>query len=128
MGTNLCYRVPQGIKIVEPVPSCRWQRFAAFSVEPGLHEYGDPLDRSPSLWDDARVVVPAVRHAQPFLEFNFATGSAELFSHPDRIVAQDFIAADLDEQRRKSRCVPVKRRRIRMPRIGSREIALRVCR
>ena len=85
MGTNLCYRVPQGIKIVEPVPSCRWQRFAAFSVEPGLHEYADPLDRSPSLWDDARVVLPTVGHTRPFLEFNLAAGSADLFSNPHSI-------------------------------------------
>ena len=54
-------------------------------------------------------MVPTVRHTRPFLEFNFAAGSAELFCHPHCIVAQDFIAADLDEQRRKSRCVPAQR-------------------
>ena len=87
----------------------RYKRFVGFSVESGLHEYADPLDRSPSLWDDARVVLPTVRHTRPFLQFNFTAGSTALFSHPHGIVAQDFIAANLDEQRRKSRCVPVKR-------------------
>jgi hypothetical protein len=44
----------------------------------------DPLDRLPSPWYDARaVVVPTVRHTRPFLEFNFAAGSAEL-SGPQR--------------------------------------------
>src|SRR5262245_3523079 len=80
-----------------------------FSVESGPHEYADPLDRSPSLWDDARVVLPTVRHTRPFLEFDLAASSTALFSHPHGIVAQDFIAANLDEQWRKSRCVPVKR-------------------
>jgi hypothetical protein len=59
-----------------------YKGFAAFSLASGLHEYADPLDRSSSLWDDSRVVVPAVRHTRPFLEFNLTAGSAELFSHP----------------------------------------------
>ena len=79
-------RAPQAFGPVEPVPSRRsLQRFVGFSVESGLHEYADPLDRSPSLWDDARVVLPTVGHTRPFLEFNLAAGSADLFSNPHSI-------------------------------------------
>ena len=98
-----------------------------------LHEGADALDGRSRFRKDPRPDLPGVRHPRPYFEFDLTSGGAHPLRHAHGIIEEDLVAADLDERRRQSGRVGVKRGRIRRARIGAGEIiareprALRAC-
>src|SRR5262249_54815514 len=90
-----------------------------------LHEGADALDGRSRARKDPRPDLPSVRHPRPYFEFDLTSGSAHPLRHAHGIIEEDLVAADLDERRRQSGRVGVKRRRIRRARIGAGEIIAR---
>src|SRR5262245_61174022 len=75
---------------------------AAARIHFGTHEAADALDRAARLRDDPGEHLPDMRHARPDLELNAATGGAQLVGHPHRVIAQDFVAAHLNQRGRQA--------------------------
>src|SRR5215471_13724917 len=90
-----------------------------------LHEGADPLDGRSRFRKDPRPHLPGVRHPRPYFEFDLTSGGAHPLRHAHGIIEEDLVAADLDERRRQSARVGVKRRRIRRARIGAGKIIAR---
>ena len=64
-----------------------------------LKKCPNPIDRLASFREDARVEMPNVRQPRPDLDFDFASRRLEVIGHAHGVVAQDFVAADLDKDR-----------------------------
>src|SRR5215475_13878208 len=79
------------------------------ALEPLLQERADARERAPALRYDACVEVPRMGHARPYLDFDVASRRFQFLGHADRIVAQDLIAADVDQRRRQPGRVAVER-------------------
>ena len=90
-----------------------------------LHEGANALDGRSRFWKNPRPDLPAVRHPRPYFEFDLTSGGAHPLRHAHGIIEEDLVAADLDERRRQSGRVGVKRRHIRRARIGAGEIIAR---
>ena len=67
-----------------------------------------------------------MRHPRPYFEFDLTSGGAHPLRHAQGIIEEDLIAADLDERGRQSGRVGIKRRRMRLARIGAGEIIVRL--
>src|SRR5215470_1265680 len=87
-----------------------------------LHEGADALDGCSRFGKDSRPDLPGVRHPPPYFEFDLTSGGTHPLRHAHGIIEEDLVAADLDERRRQSGRVGVKRRRIWRARIGAGEI------
>lgn len=90
-----------------------------------LHEGADALDGRSRFRKDPRPDLPGVWHPRPYFELDLTSGGAHPLRHAHGIIEEDLVAADLDERRRQSARVGVKRRRIRRARIGAGEIIAR---
>src|SRR5262249_22030317 len=90
-----------------------------------LHEGADALDGRSRFRKDPRPNLPGVWHPRPYFEFNLTSGGAHPLRHAHGIIEEDLVAADLDERRRQSGRVGVKRRCIRRAWIGAGEIIAR---
>jgi hypothetical protein len=90
-----------------------------------LYEGADALDGRSRFRKDPRPDLPGVRHPRPYFELDLTSGGAHPLRHAHGIIEEDLVAADLDERRRQSGRVGVKRRRIRRARIGAGEIIAR---
>lgn len=89
------------------------------------HEGADSRDRPTRLGQERHEGVPDMRHARPDFERDTAAGIAQPLGHPHRIVAQDLVAADMQQGRRQAPQIAVERRGVRVARIGVAEIARR---
>src|SRR5262249_31448536 len=90
-----------------------------------LHKGADALDGRSRFWKNPRPDLPGVRHPRPYFEFDLTSGDAHPLRHAHGIIEEDLVAADLDERRRQSGRVGVKRGRIRRARIGTGKIIAR---
>src|SRR5262249_6999414 len=90
-----------------------------------LHKGADALDGRSRFRKDPRPDLPGVRHPRPYFEFYLTSGGAHPLRHAHGIIEEDLVAADLDERRRQSGRVGVKRGRIRRARIGAGKIIAR---
>jgi len=88
------------------------------------YELSDTFDRLPCLRHYRGEQMPDMRHARPDFELNPASRSVHPISHSHRVVAQNLIASHLNEGRRKTRRVAVKRGGVRRPRIGAGEVVV----
>jgi len=98
----------------------QWRDRLAHRLQLYLALYGRSRFRK-----DPRPDLPGVRHPRPYFEFDLTSGGAHPLRHAHGIIEEDLVAADLDERRRQSGRVGVKRRRIRRARIGAGEIIAR---
>ena len=89
------------------------------ALEPRLQERADARERATALWYDACVEVPRMRHARPHFDFDLASRGFEFLGHADRVVAQDLVAAHVDQRRRQPGRIAVKRRGVMIARIGT---------
>lgn len=89
------------------------------------HEGTDSRDRPTRLGQVRHEGMPDMRHARPDFERDRAAGIAQPLGHPHRIVAQDLVAADMQQGRRQAPQIAVERRGVRVARIGAAEIARR---
>src|SRR5262245_30307572 len=90
-----------------------------------LHEGASALNGRWRFRKDPRTDLPGVRHPRPYFEFDLTSGGAHPLRHAHGIIEEALVAADLDERRRQSGRVGVKRRRIRRVRIRAGEIIAR---
>src|SRR5438067_1307039 len=68
---------------------------------------------------DRREAVPDMRHARPDFQRDLTPRLAHPLGHPRGVVAQDLVAADLEQRRRQSARIAVKRRDIRIAGVGA---------
>ena len=78
-------------------------------LQPLLQEGADARDGITALRQDAREVVPSMRHARPYLDFDVASRPSQFVGHANGVIAQDLIAADVDQSGRQSRRIAIKR-------------------
>ena len=86
------------------------------------YELSETFDRLPCLRHYRGEQMPDMRHARPDFEFNPASCSVHPIGHSHRVVAQNLVASHLNDRRRKTHRVAVKRGGVRRPRIRSCEI------
>src|SRR5262249_12061006 len=78
-------------------------------LQPLLQEGADACNGVAALRQDAGEVVPGMRHARPYLDFHLTPCRPQFVGHADRIVAQDLIAADVDQRGGQSGRIAIKR-------------------
>ena len=66
-----------------------------------------------------------MRHARPDFEFDLASRPAHPLGHSHRVVAQDLVAADLNQSWRQAAGIAIERRDIGIAGIGAAEILRR---
>src|SRR5262249_28182752 len=74
---------------------------------------------------NAREEVPGVRHARPHFDLHLASRRAQFLGHPDGVVAQNFVAANVDQRGRQPSRVAIERRGVVIARIGAPEVTAR---
>src|SRR5262245_27186909 len=111
-------RIPAG---AAKAGGSRWGATSSVRLrsDPLLQERADARDRMLAFRQNARVEMPGMRHARPHLDLDLASRRAQLVRHPHGIVAQDFVAADMDQRRRQAGRIAVKRRGVLMARVGT---------
>ena len=88
-------------------------------------ESPDAGDGAARLRQHRREGVPDMRHARPYFQLGLAAGVAQSLVHAHRVVAQDLVAADLQEDRRQPGEIAIERRDVGQARVGAGEIFLR---
>ncbi len=104
-------------------PAALRPRSLARSLQPGPHERADLSYRPARLGQHRPKQVPDMRHPRPDFECYFAAGSTQAIGHARRVVAQDLVAADLNQCRRQAPEIAVDRRCPGVTRIGAGKIA-----
>jgi hypothetical protein len=74
------------------------------------HEGTDAADCPPGFREERHECVPDMRHARPYFELDLTGCSSHALGHAHGIVAQDLVAADLDQGRRQPGRIAIERR------------------